>query len=50
MTVVGHDDTVETALLPPPLTTVRHDFPARGRRAFAYFPVKPRGSAHAYAV
>ena len=34
ISVIGYDDTAESALLIPPLTTVRQDFPTLGRRAF----------------
>jgi len=34
VSVIGYDDTAESALLIPPLTTVRQDFPTLGRRAF----------------
>ncbi|WP_309570296.1 LacI family DNA-binding transcriptional regulator [Deinococcus sp.] len=36
VSVVGYDDTPESALLIPPLTTVRQDFPTLGARAFAH--------------
>lgn len=34
VSVIGYDDTPESALLIPPLTTVRQDFPTLGQRAF----------------
>ncbi len=34
VSVIGYDDTAESALLIPPLTTVRQDFPTLGARAF----------------
>ncbi|BDP43279.1 lac repressor (plasmid) [Deinococcus aetherius] len=34
VSVIGYDDTAESALLIPPLTTVRQDFPTLGQRAF----------------
>ncbi|MFC5849675.1 LacI family DNA-binding transcriptional regulator [Deinococcus petrolearius] len=36
VSVVGYDDTAESALLIPPLTTVRQDFPTLGHRAFGH--------------
>ncbi|AFD27049.1 Sugar binding transcriptional regulator, LacI family (plasmid) [Deinococcus gobiensis I-0] len=36
VSVVGYDDTAESALLIPPLTTVRQDFPTLGQRAFGH--------------
>lgn len=36
VSVVGYDDTPESALLIPPLTTVRQDFSTLGARAFAH--------------
>ena len=36
VSVVGFDDTPESALLIPPLTTIRQDFPSLGRRAFLH--------------
>lgn len=36
VSVIGYDDTAESALLIPPLTTVRQDFPTLGRRAFGH--------------
>ncbi|MFB9991273.1 LacI family DNA-binding transcriptional regulator [Deinococcus oregonensis] len=34
ISVIGYDDTAESALLIPPLTTVRQDFPTLGQKAF----------------
>jgi len=34
VSVIGYDDTAESALLIPPLSTVRQDFPTLGKRAF----------------
>ncbi|SMB81481.1 LacI family DNA-binding transcriptional regulator [Deinococcus hopiensis] len=34
VSVVGFDDTAESAMLIPPLTTIRQDFPNLGQRAF----------------
>jgi len=34
VSVVGFDDTAESAMLIPPLTTIRQDFPQLGQRAF----------------
>lgn len=36
VSVIGYDDTAESALLIPPLTTVRQDFPTLGQRAFGH--------------
>lgn len=36
VSVIGYDDTPESAVLIPPLTTVRQDFPTLGARAFAH--------------
>ncbi|MFT2721214.1 LacI family DNA-binding transcriptional regulator [Deinococcus sp. A31D244] len=36
VSVIGYDDTPESALLIPPLTTVRQDFPTLGQRAFTH--------------
>ncbi|NTY01441.1 LacI family DNA-binding transcriptional regulator [Deinococcus sp. JMULE3] len=46
VSVVGYDDTAESALLIPPLTTVRQDFPLLGRRAFAHLHALLRGEDH----
>ncbi len=34
VSVIGYDDTAESALLIPPLTTIRQDFPTLGQKAF----------------
>jgi DNA-binding LacI/PurR family transcriptional regulator len=34
VSVIGCDDTAESALLIPPLTTIRQDFPTLGQRAY----------------
>ena len=36
VSVIGYDDTPESALLIPPLTTVRQDFGTLGQRAFGH--------------
>lgn len=36
VSVIGYDDTPESALLIPPLSTVRQDFPTLGERAFTH--------------
>ncbi|GGM22251.1 LacI family DNA-binding transcriptional regulator [Deinococcus aerophilus] len=45
VSVIGYDDTAESALLIPPLTTVRQDFPALGQRAFEHLKLLLDGSS-----
>ncbi len=45
VSVVGFDDIPESAYLIPPLTTVRQDFPAVGRRAIEQLTAAIRGDA-----
>lgn len=50
VSVVGFDDTPESAHLIPPLTTVRQDFPTLGQRAFELLRQKVVGEAGAPSV
>lgn len=45
VSVIGYDDTAESALLIPPLTTVRQDFPILGQRAFRHLQALLDGQA-----
>ena len=50
MSVVGFDDIPEAAYLIPPLTTVRQDFEAVGRRAIEILRAALAGDARARAT